>query len=424
MLSLPRWKTVARTGSGFHSLTCSKPRRSTASFPNSDLILTENEGKRQFAKFAAQTGERAAISLILQSCYGLAYSWQLGLCLQALNNGVMSITNESDIQKSNWRPFGLSLALHTLLIVLLLVLINRIPPRKIGDDIRRGSLVLALTQTDQPTDYLTEDDTPPAEESQRPTAEPADASLAPPPAIEIPQLPELPGQAAVDTMDVNNMADVPKNSATPQAFSLSEDDLKMIAKEQRELKAKQPVGPPASIRVFGSGQLTGRRFVFVIDRSKSMGSQGLGVLNRAVEELSSAINQLEATHQFQIVAYHDRTITMSRRALLPASDFNKQQAPEFIDGLMAFGGTSHQNGMSAALAFQPDIVVLMTDAGFPDLHGGHLKEIEIMSRGNVQIHTIQFGSGPLQETENFMKQLARQSQGSFRYIDVNQWYRK
>lgn len=336
----------------------------------------------------------------------------------------MSISHEPDIQKSSWRPFGLSLGLHTLLIVLLLVLINRIPQQKDGDDLRRGSLVLALNQVDQPTDYLTEDDTPNAEPSQPPAAELADATMAPPPKIEIPQLPELPGQAAVETMDVNNMADVPKNATKPTEFTLSEDDLKMIAKEQRELKAQQPAGPPASISVFGSGQLTGRRFVFVIDRSKSMGSQGLGVLNRAVQELATAINQLEETHQFQIVAYHDRTITMSRRALLPASDFNKQQAPKFIDGLMAFGGTSHQNGMSAALAFQPDIVVLMTDAGFPELHGGHLKEIAIMSRGNVQIHTIQFGSGPLQRTDNFMKRLAVQSQGSFRYIDVNQWYRK
>ena len=198
----------------------------------------------------------------------------------------------------------------------------------------------------------------------------------------------------------------------------------MIAKEQRELKALQPKGPPASISVFGSGELKGQRFVFVIDRSQSMGSQGLGVLKRAVKELSTAINQLEDYHQFQIVAYNDRTITMSRREMLPASEFNKKQAPEFINGLIAFGGTSHDYGLYAALAFHPDVVVLMTDAGFPELNGGQLNEMKIMSRGKVQIHTIQFGSGPFQVDDNFMKQLALQSQGSFRYIDVNQWYKK
>ena len=333
----------------------------------------------------------------------------------------MSISPESDIQNPNWRPFGLSLLFHTLLFALLLVLINRLPGDSAGDELRRGSLVLAITNTDQPTDYLTEEDISNGDESQVPATEASEAS---PPAIEMPEIPDLPGLAAVETLDVTNMADVPKNSVPPHEFTLSKDDLKMIAKEQRELKALQPKGPPASISVFGSGELKGQRFVFVIDRSKSMGSQGLGVLKRAVKELSTAINQLEDYHQFQIVAYHDRTITMSRRAMLPASDSNKQQAPEFINGLMAFGGTSHDYGLYAALAFHPDIVVLMTDAGFPELNAGHLNEMKIMSRGKVQIHTIQFGSGPLQVDDNFMKQLALQSRGSFRYIDVNQWYKK
>ncbi|MDG2185370.1 MAG: VWA domain-containing protein [Mariniblastus sp.] len=333
----------------------------------------------------------------------------------------MSISPESDIQNPLWRPFGLSLLFHTLLFALLLVLINRLPGDSPGDELRRGSLVLAITNTDQPMDYLTEEDISNGEESQVPATEASEAS---PPAIEMPKIPDLPGLAAVETLDVTNMADVPKNSVRPHEFTLSKDDLKMIAKEQRELKARQPKGPPASISVFGSGELKGQRFVFVIDRSKSMGSQGLGVLKRAVKELSTAINQLEDYHQFQIVAYHDRTITMSRRAMLPASDSNKQQAPEFINGLMAFGGTSHDYGLYAALAFHPDIVVLMTDAGFPELNAGHLNEMKIMSRGKVQIHTIQFGSGPLQVDDNFMKQLALQSRGSFRYIDVNQWYKK
>ena len=313
---------------------------------------------------------------------------------------------------------------HTLLFLLLLALIDRLPGDRAGDDLRRGRLVLAINNVDQTTDYLTDEAIPEGIESEQPLTEPPAASQAAAPTIEIPEIPDLPGTAAVETLDVTNMSDVPKNSVPPGEFTLSKDDLEMIAKEQRQLKAQQPKGPPASIQVFGSGELKGQRFVFVIDRSKSMGSQGLGVLKRAVKELSSAINQLDDYHQFQIVAYHDRTITMSRRAMLPASEFNKQQAPEFIDGLVAFGGTSHDYGLYAALAFHPDIVVLMTDAGPPELNGGHLSEIKTMCRGHVQIHTIQFGRGPLQETDNFMKQLSLQSRGSFRYIDVNQWYSK
>ena len=40
-----------------------------------------------------------------------------------------------------------------------------------------------------------------------------------------------------------------------------------------------------------------------------------------------------------------------------------------------------------------------------------------------QIHCIQFGSGPQQETNNFMMEMARQNGGSYRYINVTQWNR-
>ncbi len=336
----------------------------------------------------------------------------------------MSISSESDIQPRNWRSLGLSFLLHTLLLFLVFLLIERMPNVSPGDDIRRGSLVLTFNNTEQTTDYLTEEDLTRELDSLAANANSPLPAEAAPPAIELPAIPDLPGTASVETLDATDMANVPKNSTPPSEFSLSKEDLEMIAKEQRALKAQQPKGPPASISVFGSDELTGQRFVFVIDRSQSMGNQGLGVLKRAAKELSSAINQLKDYHQFQIVAYHDRTITMSRRAMLPASDFNKQQAPKFIDELVAFGGTSHDYGLYAALAFHPDVVVFMTDGGPPELNGGHLNEIKIMSRGRTQIHTIQFGSGPLQATDNFMKQLARQSRGSFRYIDVNQWYKK
>jgi len=306
----------------------------------------------------------------------------------------MNISLEPDIPKTSWRPFGLSLLFHSLLFLLLLVLINRLPGDPAGDNLRRGRLVLAINNVDQTTEYLTEESASDGSEAASEDAVSLPAAAATAPAIDMPNIPDLPGVAVVETFDVTNMANVPKNSAPPGEFSLSKEDLEMIAKEQRELKAQQPKGPPATIQVFGSGELKGQRFVFVIDRSKSMGSQGLGVLKRAVKELSSAINQLEDYHQFQIVAYHDRTITMSRRAMLPASEFNKQQAPDFIDNLIAFGGTSHDYGLYSALAFHPDIVVLMTDAGPPELHGGQLSEIKTMAVDTSKFTPSNSGEGP------------------------------
>jgi hypothetical protein len=245
----------------------------------------------------------------------------------------------------------------------------------------------------------------------------------PPLSIENSQLPDRIGTPAVESLvvDANRMSVVPGNSGPNIQFQLAAEDLKLIESDQRLIESRQPVGNPATIRVFGSGDLTGRDFVFVVDRSKSMGNSGLGVLDASRKELSAAVNQLSDNHRFQIVAYHDLTVTLSTRKFLAANSANKRLVPEFLDNLSAYGGTHHENGLMAALAFHPDVIVLMTDGGYPKLHSGHLKTIRRLAGDTTQIHCIQFGAGPLPTKPNFMMQLAEQNNGSFRYIDVNQW---
>ncbi len=65
--------------------------------------------------------------------------------------------------------------------------------------------------------------------------------------------------------------------------------------------------------------------------------------------------------------------------------------------------------------------MFMTDGGFPELNRGQLDLIRKMAGGHTQIHCIQFGTGPLQDTGNFMTRLARENDGTFRYLDVTKW---
>ena len=83
------------------------------------------------------------------------------------------------------------------------------------------------------------------------------------------------------------MTQVPNNANSNSQYQLSEQDLKLIKSDQRLLKSRAPAGDPTTISVFGSGSMTGRSFVFVIDRSYSMGNQGLGVIDQAVERLAT-----------------------------------------------------------------------------------------------------------------------------------------
>ncbi|MDG1873553.1 MAG: VWA domain-containing protein, partial [Mariniblastus sp.] len=275
----------------------------------------------------------------------------------------------------------------------------------------------------QKVEYLNESDL--AQETENKSEiKPIDPSALPPPALaapmKAPDRPDLPGFAPSD-FDANEMADVPAKSENQSQYQLSEEDLKLIREDQRLVKSRKPVGNPATLNVFGSGNLTGRSFVFVLDRSKSMGGGGLGVIEAARTELGAAINQLEPHHKFQIVGYHERTVTIAKRQLLLATENNKQLVPTFIRNLAAFGATNHENGLVSAIAFKPDVIVLLTDGGYPELNQSQLKIMKRMAGPKCSIHCVQFGIGALQTQANFMTKLASQNQGSFNYIDVMKW---
>jgi len=328
----------------------------------------------------------------------------------------------------SWRPILLSFLTHFFLVLLLVLLGFSASSSSPQGDLRRAGIVLSSTNAEKETEYLNETDL--AEESQKDALpEAAEPAATPPPAapaLSSPvtaQAPELPGLEAIEPnqFDANQMADATNKADTSSQYELSEEDLKLIAADQRLVQSRRPVGEPATLSVFGAGGLKGRSFVFVIDRSQSMGAQGLGVIQVAHRELTAAINQLEPHHKFQIVGYHERTVTVSKRKMLNATPENKKLVPVFIRNLAAFGGTNHENGLIAALLFKPDVIVLMTDGGYPELNDWKIAELNRMSKKGSSIHCIQFGVGSLQQQINFMTKLSSKSSGSFRYVDVMKW---
>lgn len=78
----------------------------------------------------------------------------------------------------------------------------------------------------------------------------------------------------------------------------------ILAAEAARPRATGPVGQQGEVSVFGTAAARGHSFVFLIDRSHSMGSGGLGAIAAAEAELLAALEKLESNHQFQIVAYN------------------------------------------------------------------------------------------------------------------------
>lgn len=322
---------------------------------------------------------------------------------------------------------GMSFVTHLVLVMFLLFLgFSSQPKGTEGEELRRTGIVLAVVSEENETQYIQDAVTDQPDDEVIEDASQQDPASTPPPAIAMEarsnDRPELPGFESMDSnLDATQFADANETNRFEAQHELSEAELKLIKSEQRLLASRQPKGNPATIGVFGTEGLNGRNFVFVLDRSKSMGASGLGVIQAARNELSAAIDELEPNHRFQIIGYHQRTVTMKERQMLPATAENKGLVRNYISGLAAFGATNHENGLIAAAAFQPDIIVLMTDGDYPGLNSTKLKLIKRGLPSGCQVHCIQFGIGPSQKTTNFMRKLAEQNHGTYRYIDVSKW---
>jgi len=180
---------------------------------------------------------------------------------------------------------------------------------------------------------------------------------------------------------------------------------------------------------FMGAQDRGSRIVFVIDCSGSMANMnlaGVTAMRVAKSELVASLQQLDSSQQFQILFYSENTRLMSGRTTKPdlmfATDINKTLARQYISSVPAEGGTLHLPALKAALALSPEVIFFLTDADEPQLTSGELAQVARWNGGKTHIHCIEFGKGgELANLENFLKKLARQNGGTYRYNDVEKF---
>ena len=339
---------------------------------------------------------------------------------------------DEDKSFRNWRQnrrdillLMVSVTIHASLLVALAFVFTRQIPRGSEEGSRRVSVVLATINESNRVEYIDQNTIEKTDSTIDDVSDPLQIDQPPVDPSLMPKTDSAPLSVDQPIFDAGTMTQVPgKRDGDNSNLELTEDQMRELAAERARLKAMQPKGSPTSLSVFGSGQMTGRSFVFVIDRSKSMGSQGLGVLEKAAMQLQGAVDGLEKDHRFQVVAYHHKTVTIDKRVLLNATPTNKKKVGEFVNNLAAFGGTEHESALISALSFRPDVVLLITDGGYPEMNQTQLKSIKRIAGSRTQISCIQFGTGPLQNRDNFMSKLARMNNGSYTYIDVNKWSKK
>lgn len=276
-------------------------------------------------------------------------------------------------------------------------------------DERSADVGIALKYRDGPRDYFVDSQSVKESRSSSP-----DSAAGPPDLAELSQLPP-----ALDARQF-----LPQSHLSGLGLSAAEEaDGGASGDASRSTGAggfgRSP-GSGGSATLFGI-RSQGSKFVYVFDRSGSMGGVGNNALRFAQQELLNSIRDLQPTQQFQIVFYNHVPVVFSPSGqagrLSFATEENKARAERFIAAIQAVGGTEHEAALNTAIRLRPDVIFFLTDADEPRLSEVQMEGIRRRAAGII-IHTVEFGMGPASSSRNFIARLADQNGGQYVYIDI------
>jgi hypothetical protein len=176
----------------------------------------------------------------------------------------------------------------------------------------------------------------------------------------------------------------------------------------------------ARINIFGI-EGHGYKFVYVFDRSDSMGALDRLPIRAAKAELIASLKSLDRTHQFQVIFYNQEPYLFQhgdqKGRLNFATERNKEFARRFVEGIEPSGSTSHTKALDLAVRLHPEVIFFLTDADTPRLSNHEIKRIAREAAGTT-INAVEFGNGPKQSGENWLARLARATGGQYRYVNI------
>lgn len=172
-----------------------------------------------------------------------------------------------------------------------------------------------------------------------------------------------------------------------------------------------------NVSFFGS-DFQSDTFVWCIDQSCSMGWNGR--LDQVKQEVTVALNQLNASQSFALVAFNS-TVSSFAAAPMPASPAQIALATQWIQSLQASDLSCAQSGgvealtLAGASTSSQRAVLFVSDGGpnCPDPSTA-LTEITNANFQQIPIHAIQIGTDAA--GINFMQQLAALNGGSFTLV--------
>jgi Ca-activated chloride channel family protein len=198
----------------------------------------------------------------------------------------------------------------------------------------------------------------------------------------------------------------PEKVAAPTALVFSED----VDNQPHLLIMLMPPNDDAV-----SARVMPRDLVFVIDTSGSMHGSSI---EQAKKALHLALDGLRPSDRFNVVQFNSVTDALFSTSV-PASLSNVSIARDYVDSLVANGGTEMRRALELALAARPSEthlrqVIFVTDGSV----GNEDELFNVIERklGNARLFTVGIGSAP---NGWFMRKAAEAGRGTYVFISAS-----
>ena len=280
-----------------------------------------------------------------------------------------------------------------------------------GDEGESFRLVNIHTRSDQPEEAESQESVTSADVAYEDPFDVSDAvpELTPPVA---PQLPET--EIPPPRIGVANI---------PLPSTVGANDLLQPNTAPNQLLDTGEGGPLAGGTSFMGLKDVGKKFVYVIDRSTSMGNDG--AFAAAKSELMASLQHLDKTQQFLIIFYSTTVDVLTPRDgrvdMFWGTDSQRLQVSGQLQSMIEGGGTHHLPALTKALEARPDVIYFLTDGDSETaLSAAEIEEVKRNCRG-TRINCVEFGRLPeaaIKGSANFLQKLADETHGQYRYINV------
>jgi hypothetical protein len=242
------------------------------------------------------------------------------------------------------------------------------------------------------------------------------------PVMQVASAPPAPGEfkgSRLDSLLSTSAVFEPMENAGNHGIgtSLSEAVEREIAAAVSETN-QQVNGPQAQF--FGI-QSSGRRFVFVIDSSKSMSGQKWV---RACRELWKSLESMNAEQEFFVVFFDQEAHPMLKQkypelSMMKSDPENITKLKRWTASLRFGHSTFPLTSLECAISLKPDAIFLLSDGEFQDDSVAFLrsrnsvKDKDDVTHAAVPIHTVAFQSLVGAET---LSEIAAEHEGQFRFV--------